>query len=65
MYELVNTSVPNGLIAGSHGFATVAMTKGMPDAIRSRVENLCAYPHRSSAHDQSYYTENPINWFHL
>lgn len=65
MYELVNTSVPNGLIAGSHGFATVAMTKGMPDAIRSRVENLCAYPHRSSVHDQTYYAENPINWFHL
>lgn len=65
MYELVNTSVPNGLIAGSHGFATVAMTKGMPDAIRSRVESLCAYPHRSSAHDQTYYAENPINWFHL
>lgn len=65
MYELVNTSVPNGLIAGTHGFATVAMTKGMPDAIRVRVEGLCAYPHRTSAHDASYYSENPVNWFHL
>lgn len=65
MYELVNTSVPNGLIAGTHGFATVAMTKGMPDAIRTRVEGLCAYPHRTSAHDESYYRENPVNWFHL
>ena len=65
MYELVNTSVPNGLVAGTHGFATVAMTKGMPDAIRTRVENLCAYPHRVSRPDQSYWTENPVNWFHL
>lgn len=65
MYELINTSVPNGLIAGTHGFATVAMTKGMPDVLRMRVESLCAYPHRTSAHDQSYYTENPVNWFHL
>lgn len=65
MYELVNTSVPNGLIAGTHGFATVALTKGMPDAIRVRVEGLCAYPHRTSAHDASYYSENPVNWFHL
>lgn len=65
MYELVNTSVPHGLIAGAHGFATVAMTKGMPDAIRQRVESLCAYPHRTSAHDASYYSENPVNWFSL
>ena len=65
MYELVNTSVPNGLIAGTHGFSTVAMTKGMPDAIRTRVENFCAYPHRTSAHDATYFAENPVNWFHL
>lgn len=65
MYELINTSVPNGLIAGTHGFATVAMTKGMPDAIRTRVESFCAYPHRTSAHDQSYFRDNPVNWFHL
>ena len=65
MYELVNTSVPNGLMAGTHGFATVAMTKGMSDAIRMRVENFCAYPHRTSAHDASYYMQNPVNWFHL
>ena len=65
MYELINTSVPNGLIAGTHGFATVAMTKGMPDAIRTRVENFCSYPHRTSAHDESYFHENPVNWFHL
>lgn len=65
MYELVNTSVPNGLVAGTHGFATVAMTKGLPDAIRTSLENFCAYPHRTSAHDASYYEQNPVNWFHL
>ena len=65
MYELVNTSVPNGLVAGTHGFATVAMTKGLPDAIRTSLENFCAYPHRTSAHDASYYAQNPVNWFHL
>lgn len=65
MYELINTSVPHGLIAGTHGFATVAMTRGMPDVIRTRVESFCAYPHRTSTHDQTYYTENPVNWFHL
>ncbi len=41
------------------------MTKGMSDSIRTRVENFCAYPHRTSAHDASYYTQNPVNWFHL
>ena len=65
MYELVNTSVPKGLIAGTHGYSTVAMTKGMPNIIRERVESFCAYSHRTSAHDQSYYAENPVNWFHL
>ena len=65
MYELINTSVPNGLIAGTHGFATVATTRGMPDALRVRVENFCAYPHRTGAHDESYYSANPVNWFHL
>lgn len=64
MYELVNTSLPNGLIAGTHGFATVAMTKGMPDSLRTRVEAYCAYAHRTNAHDASYNRENPVNWFH-
>ena len=65
MYELVNTSLPNGLIAGTHGFSTVAMTKGMPDAFRTRLESYCAYRHRTSAHDASYWRENPVNWFHV
>lgn len=65
MYELVNTSLPNGLIAGTHGFATVAMTKGVSDVLRGRLENLCAYAHRTSVHDATYFQQNPVNWFHV
>ena len=65
MYELVNTSLPNGLIAGTHGFATVVMTKGVSDVLRGRLEALCAYTHRTSAHDTTYYQQNPVNWFHI
>lgn len=65
MYELVNTSLPNGLIAGTHGFATVAMTKGVSDVLRGRLEALCAYTHRTSTHDATYYQQNPVNWFHV
>ena len=65
MYELVNTSLPNGLIPGTHGFATVAMTKGTPDTLRTRLEAYCAYSHRTGAHDATYFNENPVNWFHV
>lgn len=64
MLELANTSLPNGLIPGTHGFATVAMTRGIPDALRVRLEAFCAYTHKSSAHDDTYRTQNPVNWFH-
>lgn len=63
MYELINTSLPNGLIPGTHGFATVAMTKGLADSLRMRIEAFCSYTHRTSSHDDSYYKENPTNWF--
>ena len=65
MYELVNTSLPNGLIPGTHGFATAALTKGTPDTLRMRFESFCAYKHRTGAHDATYFKENPINWFHV
>ena len=65
MYELVNTSLPNGLIAGTHGFTTAAMTKGVSDVLRGRLEALCAYTHRTSVHDTTYYQQNPVNWFHV
>lgn len=65
MLELVNTSLPNGLLPGTHGFATVAMSRTMPDSLRLRLEMLCAYRHRVTAHDESYYSQNPVNRFHL
>lgn len=65
MFELVNTSLPNGLIAGTHGFATVAMTRGLADNLRRRLEDLSAYVHKTSAHDSSYETLNPVAWSHL
>ena len=65
MLELANTSLPNGLIAGTHGFATVAMTSGMADGMRTRLEALCAYEHRVSSHDATYKSQNPVNWFHV
>ncbi len=65
MFELVNTSAENGLVALSHGFTTVAMTRGMDENMRVRLEAFCAYQHRTNAHDESFYRENPVNWFHV
>ena len=65
MFELVNTSLPNGLLPGTHGFATVAMTRGLADNLRRRLEDLSAYVHKVSAHDATYDTLNPVAWSHL
>lgn len=65
MYDLVSTSLPNGLLPGTHGFATVAMTRGTPDAVRLALESLSSYKHRHTGHDERYATENPVAWSHL
>ena len=65
MHELINTSVPNGLIPGSHGFSTVAMTRGMSDTLRTKLEMLSGYSHVYSGHDDQYFTQNPESWNHL
>ena len=65
MYELIHTSVENGLLPLTHGFATVAMTRHLPEALRNQVEMFCGYQHLSSANDASYYEKNPVNWFHV
>jgi hypothetical protein len=57
MYELVHTSAANGLIAGTHGYAPVEMTRSLPDGLRNRVEVFCGYAHRGDG-------VNPVNWFH-
>ena len=65
MHELINTSVPNGLIPGSHGFSTVAMTRGMSDMLRTKLEMLSGYSHVYSGHDDQYFIQNPESWNHL
>ena len=65
MYDLVSTSLPNGLLPGTHGFATVAMTRGTPDSVRVALESLSSYKHRHTGHDARYATENPVAWSHL
>jgi len=63
--ELVNTSAPDGLLPGTHGFATVAMTRGTPDTLRATLEGLSSYVHRASGHDARYWTDNPVAWHHV
>ena len=43
MYELIYTSAPKGLIPGRSGFATVAMSEGMPPNLIVPLENLSGY----------------------
>ena len=41
--ELIYTSAPKGLKPGTRGFATVAMTQGMPPQLVERLESLSGY----------------------
>jgi GTPase-associated protein 1, N-terminal domain type 2/GTPase-associated protein 1, middle domain len=41
--ELIYTSAPRGLKPGTRGFATVAMTQGMPPQLVERLESLSGY----------------------
>ena len=43
MFELVYTSVPQGLLPGTRGFSTVAFTSGMPPNLIMPLENLSGY----------------------
>ena len=42
--ELIYTSAVRGLRAGTSGFCTVAMTKGLPPALVPRLEALGIFP---------------------
>lgn len=64
MFELVNTSVPVGLIPGTRGFTNVAMTRGMPEVLQKKVEQLAAYSFRVTSRSDSYIRENPVNYFY-
>src|SRR5258706_16459040 len=62
-YELFYTSAPRGLKAGTKGFCTVAVTRGMPAVLLDRLESLSGYrplyPAGSPKAD-----DNPVSWAH-
>ncbi len=64
MFELINTSVPVGLLPGTRGFTTVSMTRGMPAGLQRLCDSLAAYSFRATSHDERYVQENPRNFFH-
>ncbi|MCO8121387.1 hypothetical protein NHH03_06530 [Stieleria sp. TO1_6] len=56
--ELIYTSAPRGLRAGSKGFCTVAMTAGLPAGLVGPLENLSAYRHVATQ-------PSPVNFSHV
>ena len=59
--ELVYTSAERGLKPRSHGFCTVAMTRGMAAGLVERLESLSAYRSHFAPHDPEA-AENPVNY---
>ncbi|MHB1556253.1 MAG: GAP1-N2 domain-containing protein [Isosphaeraceae bacterium] len=62
--ELHYTSVPRGLKPGSRGFATVAATAGLPDAMAERLEGLSGYQAVYPPGDPSE-SLNPVAFVHV
>jgi len=62
-YELIYTSVPQGLQMGSSGFCTAAMTNGMSPILVQKLESLSGYKPCFSHTDQNY-AKNPVSYFH-
>jgi hypothetical protein len=62
-YEFVYTSSPAGVRPGSSGFCVVACTQGLPAALSSQMEKLCAYkPYFPEYAEQA--SENPVSHAH-
>src|SRR5438067_11812467 len=61
--ELIYTSAPRGLKAGSSGFCTVAMSAGMPAALASRLESISGYRPLFPLGDAGA-ARNPVAWSH-
>ncbi|OQC14616.1 MAG: hypothetical protein BWX73_01728 [Lentisphaerae bacterium ADurb.Bin082] len=62
-YEFVYTSSPAGVRPGSSGFCVVACTQGLPAALSSQMEKLCAYkPYFPEYAEQA--SENPVSCAH-
>lgn len=63
-YEVVYTSVPQGLRPGSRGFCTVLRTSGIPQMLADRLESLSNYRHPFSLHSADARL-NPVTFSHL
>ena len=61
--ELIYTSAPHGLKAGSRGFCTVAFTEGMPPNYVPLCESLSGYRHLYAAQHDKYH-KNPPSYSH-
>lgn len=59
--ELLYTSAPRGLKAGSRGFCTVEATAGMPPAVAQLLESLSGYRHLNAPGDPA----NPVVLRHV
>lgn len=62
-FELIYTSVPRGLKAGSSGFCTVACTKGLPPNVELQLEGLSAYKPYFPHYDENA-VNNPVSYSH-
>ena len=63
-YELIYTSVPQGLKAGSSGFCTAAYTKGLAANVVMLLESLSAYKPCFQLNDVNELA-NPVSFVHL
>ena len=63
-YELIYTSAERGLKPGTHGFCTVACTRGMPPQTMQLLEAMSAYKNLYGVHEASNGAE-PIAWSHV
>lgn len=62
-FELLYTSVPKGLRAGSKGFCTVGLTRGTPATLVERLESISDYRPVYSVGSPRM-QDNPVKWMH-
>ena len=59
--ELIYTSAPRGLRAGSSGYCTVAQTRGMREDLAAALERRSLYAHEPSDFSPAYFSFRPIS----
>ncbi|MBO5793350.1 MAG: hypothetical protein J6S54_12865, partial [Lentisphaeria bacterium] len=62
-YELIYTSVPQGIKSGSSGFCTVAYTQGLAANIALKLEGMSAYKPYFPHYDSNA-VKNPVSFSH-